>query len=196
MPTKTRSRQKIERHIEAMAHPVRHRAWVILHRHEASPKEIADEIGQPTPNVSHHIKRLVKLGCAELVREEKVRGTIRHVYKATEPVLLDVEDWELLVQENPPFARHVLCSAIQEQIDDLYQAVATRNLGSDDIRWWISRTPTVLDDEGLEEALALARKAEDDLGEIIQRSAARRSADGSSSFPVSVFFDVFKSAPR
>jgi hypothetical protein len=60
----------------------------------------------------------------------------------------------------------------------------------------LSRTPVLLDEEGLQEAMELARKAEDDLADIVQRSAARRSADGSDSFPVSVFLDVFKSAPR
>lgn len=196
MPTKTAGKTRIENFIEAISHPVRHKALVILHGREASPKEIADLLGEPTPNVSHHVKRLVELDCAELVRNEPVRGsTIRHVYKATERVLIDDDDWNRLVEDNPPFARHYLCSCINEQIDDFRRAVAAGTLGSDD-QWCVSRTPVVLDEEGLREAFALARKAEDDLAAIVQRSAARRREDGTDAIPVSVDLNVFKSVPR
>jgi len=191
--TKTNGKLQFESHIEAMAHPLRHKCWIILHGREASPKEIADELGADTALVSHHVKRLVKLNCAELVREEKVRGTIRHVYKATQRVLVDVEDWNRLIDENPPFAKHLLCGFMQSQLDDFRRSVQAGVLGSDD-RWHITRDPAVVDETGLTEALELADRFQAELVEIVRRSAERRDGSGGDAIPISACLSVFKSA--
>jgi DNA-binding transcriptional ArsR family regulator len=196
LPTKTHGPSTVERYYEAMAHPLRRKAWIILHDREASPKEIADQLGERTDTVSHHVKRLVRLGCAELVRTEGVRGsTIRHVYKALEPVLIDVADWDLLVAQNPPFARHFLCGCMQAEIDDFRASVTAGVLGSD-ARWIITRTPAVVDDQGLDDALTLIRETEEKFAGIVQESAARRSGTGEDAVPISMFLNVFKTAPR
>jgi DNA-binding CsgD family transcriptional regulator len=177
LATETSGKLQIQSHIEAMAHPLRHRCWIILYGREASPKEIADELNADTALVSHHVKRLVKLDCAELVREEKVRGAVRHVYKATQRVLVDVDDWNRLIDENPPFAKHLLCGFMQSQLDDFRRSVQAGVLGSDD-RWHITRDPAVVDDAGLTEALDLADRFQAELVEIVRRSAERRGGSG------------------
>lgn len=195
MATKASGQLQIESHIEAMAHPLRHKCWIVLHGREASPKEIADELNADTALVSHHVKRLVKLNCAELVREEKVRGTIRHVYKATRRVLVDVDDWNRLIEENPPFASHLLCTFMQSQLDDFRQSVQAGVLGSDD-RWNITRVPAVVDDAGLDEALGLVDRFEAQLIEIVRRSAKRRDGADGEAIPISACLSIFKSASR
>lgn len=195
MAAKASGQLQIERHIEAMAHPLRHKCWISLYGREASPKEIADELNADTALVSHHVKRLVKLDCAELVREEKVRGAIRHVYKATRRVLIDVDDWNRLIDENPPFAKHLLCHFMQSQLDDFRKSVQAGVLGSDD-RWHITRNPALVDETGLTEALELAGRFQAELAEVVRRSAERREGAEGEAVPISACLSVFKSASR
>src|SRR4051794_36963666 len=60
--------------MKAIAHPLRHRILAILNERIASPKEIADELGERLPNVSYHVKTLDELGAIELVDTQPRRG--------------------------------------------------------------------------------------------------------------------------
>ena len=194
MATETRSSQVAKNHLEAMRHPLRHKCWEILHTRVASPKDIADELGEPIPNVSHHIKRLVALGCAEKVAEKKVRGAIQHFYKATEQVLLDAEEWERVRIEDPRHAEYLLYSFMQSQLDDYTSSIKAGTLGSDG-RWHVSRVPLKVDAQGEEEVLALGLKMEEELAGIVQRASERRSESDEVAIPMSACISLFKSAP-
>ena len=50
---------------------------------EASPKELAQALGEPVGNVSYHVRILRELDCVELVRTEPRRGALAHFYRAT-----------------------------------------------------------------------------------------------------------------
>ena len=60
--------------VAAMSHPTRLHAMTVLIRRTASPRQVAEEIGERLNNVTYHINQLLKLGCVELVRTERVRG--------------------------------------------------------------------------------------------------------------------------
>jgi hypothetical protein len=62
-----------------------------LYDREASPIELAKEMGEPLPNVSHHVRALHKLGALALVRERQVRGAVEHTYTATVRIILQQE---------------------------------------------------------------------------------------------------------
>src|SRR3954453_14016112 len=66
-----------KRHVAAtrklLAHPLRHRLLAILNERTASPKELAQEVGMPIPNVSYHVEKLRDAGAIELVSEEPRR---------------------------------------------------------------------------------------------------------------------------
>jgi len=200
VPTKTLGPPLIrpfENFYEAMAHPLRRKALLILYSREASPKEIADELNEDTSLTSHHVKRLAELGYAELVRKEPVRGStiVRHIYKALDAVDLDVEEWNALAAEDPAFARHQVCGTMQAQIDDFCAAVIAGRLG-EDARWHMSRNPAVVDEQGLDETLDLMRGVQEQLYEIVARSAARRSDSGEDAVRICASLNVFKAAPR
>lgn len=58
--------------LKALAHPLRTRVLeLIVEREEASPVELARDLGQPLATVSHHTRVLRDLGCIELVRTER-----------------------------------------------------------------------------------------------------------------------------
>ena len=189
--------QAFRNQLEARRDPLRHRCWVVLHdRHIASPKEIADALGAPLDKVSYHVRRLVQLGCAEFVEERPVRGvTIQHFYRAIEPVLVDGEDWLRLVEEEPGLADYALGSFMQSQLDDFTGSVRAGVLGSDE-KWHITRTPGVVDQQGLQEALALAEEARERFAGIVQRSAERRDESGEEAINMSACLSFFKTPGR
>jgi DNA-binding transcriptional ArsR family regulator len=49
---------------------------------EASPKELATQLGEKLGNVSYHVRILVRLGLIELVRETPRRGAVEHHYRS------------------------------------------------------------------------------------------------------------------
>src|SRR3954451_8310737 len=67
----------------AYGHPLRARALMILGGRTASPKEIAEEVGEPLGKVSYHIRELKKTGLIELVETDGSRGGVQHFYRAT-----------------------------------------------------------------------------------------------------------------
>jgi hypothetical protein len=189
--------QAFRNHIDAMRDPLRHRCWLALNDREiASPKEIADTVGAPLDKVSYHVKRLVELGCAEFVDERPVRGvTIQHFYRAIEPVLIDGEDWLRLLEEEPGLADYALASFMQNQVDDFTGSVRAGVLGSDEM-WHVTRTPGLVDQQGLEEALALAEETRERFGGIVQRAAERRSESGEEAINMSACLSFFKTPKR
>ena len=76
----------------AISHPLRLQILDVLHRREASPRDIALEIGAKVGDVAYHVIRLRDVGAIELVRTEPTRGTLKHFYRAaTEPIVTPLE---------------------------------------------------------------------------------------------------------
>jgi DNA-binding transcriptional ArsR family regulator len=70
--------------LKALNHPTRTRALAILSDHIASPKDISDTLGEELSSVSYHVRVLHDLGLVDIVREDPVRGSLAHYYKAVE----------------------------------------------------------------------------------------------------------------
>lgn len=68
---------------KALAHPTRLQILAAAHQGEISPSEFAKAHDMPTGTAAHHFKKLVECEAIELVREERVHGSIRHVYVGT-----------------------------------------------------------------------------------------------------------------
>jgi DNA-binding transcriptional ArsR family regulator len=175
----------------ALADPLRAEMLRILAERPASPVEMARELGVPTPNVSHHAKRLVELDCAELVEEEKVQGAMKHIYRATDRVLVETEEWD---EMHPAEARGFLAVSMQAVIDDFVASEREQTVAGDR-DFHLSRTPMVLDQQGLEEGLEIYEAARLAMAEVERRSAERRQGEEEPSFRVSSVFGLFKVPP-
>src|SRR5215213_10156828 len=57
---------------KALSHPLRTAVLERLYDREASPVELAKEMGESLPNVSYHVRELHKLGALALVRQRQV----------------------------------------------------------------------------------------------------------------------------
>ena len=75
----------------AYAHPVRARALMILAARVASPREIAEELGEPLGKVSYHVRELRDAGLIELVETDGSSGGVQHFYRATRLPIVDTE---------------------------------------------------------------------------------------------------------
>jgi DNA-binding transcriptional ArsR family regulator len=177
-----------ESRLIALSNPLRAEILRILVERPASPVEMARELGVPTPNVSHHAKRLVELDCAELVEEEKVQGAMKHIYRATERVLVDTSEWE---EMHPLEAQSFNAVTMQAMIDDFVAAERAQTVGGDS-DFHLSRTPMVVDQQGLEESLDICECARLALAEVERRSAERTGEVDGQRFRISSIFGIFK----
>jgi DNA-binding transcriptional ArsR family regulator len=84
----------------AVGHRIRVHVLSILNEGVYSPDEIASIIGEPTNNVSHHVRELLEAGSIELAKTEPVRNTIRHYYRAVKmPFYSDEETAKMPAQQ-------------------------------------------------------------------------------------------------
>jgi DNA-binding transcriptional ArsR family regulator len=172
----------------ALSNQLRAEILMILVERPASPVEMARELGESTQNVSHHCKRLVALDCAELVKEEKVQGAMKHIYRATERALVDTSEWS---EMHPLEAQSFNAVSMQAMIDDFVAAERAQTVGRDP-EFHLSRTPMVLDQRGLEEGLEIYEAARLAMAEVERRSAERTKDDDDAAFRVSSIFGLFK----
>ncbi len=187
MPTKTQ-RKAAENRIKAMSHPVRAAVLRILAERTASPAEMARALDEELSNVSYHTKQLVEFECAELVSTRPVRGALEHFYRATERHLIDTDDWEAL---DPIMAEDLVCEFMQKILDDFVASVRAQIIGSDK-DFHLTRTPLVLDEEGLQEALQAHERARLEILEIEASSARRIAESGGQGVNVSTSQGCFK----
>lgn len=188
MSTKTQRRKATENRIKAMSHPLRAEVLRILVERTASPAEMARELDEELSNVSYHTKQLVEFECAELVSTRPVRGALEHFYRATERHLIDTEEWEEL---DPVMAEDLICEFMQKILDDFVLSARAQLIGGDK-DFHLTRTPLVLDQEGLQEALEVHERARLEVLEIEARSAARMVESGEIGTNVSSSQGCFK----
>ena len=156
----------------ALSHPLRQRILMALGGRVASPTDLADELGAPLGDVAYHVKQLAGSDLLELVRTERRRGAVKHLYRAKRWLAVEDAEWEAMpADERLELARHITGQVVAE----LQGAQASEELGEVDVH--LSRSPLRLDEPALTELNALLR----DLAERAQRLQAEsreRSARG------------------
>jgi DNA-binding transcriptional ArsR family regulator len=188
MSTKTERQKAAQNRIKAMNHPLRAALLRILVERTSSPAEMARELDEDLSNVSYHTKQLVELECAELVSTRPVRGALEHFYRATERSLVQKEEWGEL---DPMIADSFLREIMQKSLDDFGAAAGSRTIG-EDADFHLTRTPLLLDQQGLQEALEAHERTRHELLEIAARSAERMVESGEEGINVSSSQACFK----
>jgi DNA-binding transcriptional ArsR family regulator len=82
--------------VKAISHPLRQRIVVRLNDREASPSDLATELGEPLGRVSYHVAALAKANAIELVRTVPRRGAVEHFYRALVRPWFSDTDWSRL----------------------------------------------------------------------------------------------------
>jgi DNA-binding transcriptional ArsR family regulator len=139
-----------------------------------SPKDVGERLEVSTPKASHHIKKLKRLGLAELVEEREVGGTIQHYYRAVMRPIVSDQDWDkLTIPERQLYSvwivQLILADLAKSFDAECFDAVSNNHL---------SRTPLMVDKEGLAEVAAIQTKALHDSFQVEARSAERGLRSG------------------
>src|SRR3978361_2260693 len=180
MASKVKHRTATQNRLVAYAHPLRAAIFTILTERSASPAEMTRELGlerKDLSTVDYHTKKLVELDCAEVIGERKVGSLTEKSYKASERSLVETEEWDTLMADNPVLAEHFLGEFMQVQLDDYRLALTAGALGPD-ADFHITRTRRVLDAEGLAASLEAKERHRREQDEIERASAERRRARG------------------
>jgi DNA-binding transcriptional ArsR family regulator len=155
-----------QRLAKAMSHPVRLRLLGMLNDGIASPKELAERVGEPLDNIAYHMRVLARLGCIELVRTERRRGATAHYYRALTRAFIDSQgSADLELEARTAISATVLEDAFRLAFEatarGTFDSRTDRHLALMHLRLteagW-SRVNAMLD-EVIEEALALQAEA-------------------------------------
>lgn len=177
--------------VRVAAHPVRAQALAILTDRRASPKQIADELGERVGNVSYHVRELEQLGLIELVDEERRRGAVEHFYEAVPRPRLSGADWEKL---NLAERQDISTWTLQLLLADATQSLSAGTFDARPDRH-LSRTELQLDERGWQELVAVKAEALRATEAVKQASAARLRAAGAEGFPALSSISCFEAPP-
>lgn len=176
---------------KAISHPVRAEALRILNEREASPSDIARDLGKPVATVSYHVNTLLRLGCVEETQHRHVRGSIEHFYRAVRPSTID----RPAVAALPESVRRSFAGTIVENaMDDVVGALGAGTIeGRDDMH--LSFTKLTLDDEGWDQVYGVLRDA---LAKVqdVNESARQRIEDGAEGSTPARLTIMFYEAPE
>ncbi len=166
---------KIESTLGALvSHPTRVKAYVILTERVASPKQIADEIGEEVTHVGYHVRKLEELNLIELVEEQQVRGAVKHLYRATKrPYLGRDAVGEMSTEDREALTLYTL----QLIMADFSRALGAGTFDSR-LNRCLARVPLQLDEEGFAEMAELFESLYEDVLEVQSNSAARLAERG------------------
>ncbi len=159
----------------AMSHPTRVHTMSVLLERSASPRQVAEEIGERLNNVTYHINQLLKLGCIELVRTERVRGgrVLEHFYRATQRLYFDEAAWQALNEKERLDLVSVSLRIISQ---DITAAMAAGTFFGDN-NAHLCRMPMIVDAPGWDEIVEVIERTTQALFEVEAR-VAKRVSDG------------------
>lgn len=176
---------------KALSHPLRYRLMLILGDREASPKELAEMLGEGFHKTWEHVRLLEDWGLIELVGTDQRRGGTQHFYKAKTFQVLDSSEWEQL----PKFAREAASATIVRTVFREISASIQAGIFDEHPHRALLRKPALVDEQGFREIdeSALAHLAK--VTEVEAESAARRIESGEPSRRVMTLTMAFETAP-
>lgn len=154
----------------ALSHPLRQRILAALGARVASPSDLAAELGEPLGDVAYHVKRLVDHECVDLVRTERRRGAVKHLYTARRWLGTGEEEWQALsVAERQDLAGRL----VGQLVLDARTAEVSGRLAETGVH--LSRTPLELDERAVEELNTILREVVERALRVQAQSRARQS---------------------
>ncbi len=178
----------------ALGHRTRVYVLTILNEGIYSPDEIARIIGEPTNNVSHHVKELLEAGSIELARTEQVRNTIQHYYRAVEMPYYSDEDMAAMTPEHRQVTYGLI---LQCMLAEAMAALWGGKMHSDP-RTWLAWRWFNVDGQGRQDIADEQQRFWDRMQEIEIESTNRRAIsqeDAESIIVASMGFQRERKAP-
>lgn len=178
--------------VAAINHPLRVELLAILATREASPSELAKELGEELGVVNYHARKLENLGLVEIVRERPVRGSTEHFYKAIRRPWWSNEQWAMV---DPELKSVTTAYVLDWLFRDAGAAVTAGTFDRRDDRH-LSRTPIALDERGWKAVSALLDDTLDALLEQQAQATARMARSGEEPIRAIVGMMSFETPPQ
>lgn len=178
--------------MHALSNELRVEAFAVLCERVASPKELADELGENLSQVSYHVTVLRQ--CRMIVLDRKVprRGAIEHFYRAVTPTLIPPNAWSNL----PAAAKSsVSLRILEEFFEDAAAALRAGTFDSDPGE--LSLVPLILDQPGAEKYGQLIAGFVDSVLELqseVNKRSAKSDPDASDLIAATMFVAGYPSA--
>lgn len=177
-----KSREQAESLGTIVSHALRRRLWDAIAERPISPRELADQLGEPVNDVAYHVRVLRDMGVIELAGTRPVRGATQHFYRAVRRPHLTNEEVEALSPEDS--------AANATNIFQLEFADAAASLEAGRLverpEHFIFRRALTLDEEGWQEFHEIFAETAERLYEVEARCVDRRREKGEESESVSV----------
>jgi DNA-binding transcriptional ArsR family regulator len=182
-----------DRVLAAISHPTRMRAMNVFWEREASPREIAAEIGEPLNNVTYHVNQLVDLEWIELVAERPARGgrVVEHFYRAVTNSRFDDTELDRLGTEEKTILDLTIMKLMAGDLSEALLSGSYFELDDNQL----TRIPMLVDADGWNETKEILDRALDELMAVRETVANRVAANGEETFPTRVNVIQFKSPP-
>jgi DNA-binding transcriptional ArsR family regulator len=182
-----------DRVLAAISHPTRMRAMNVFWEREASPREIAVEIGEPLNNVTYHVNQLVDLEWIELVAQRPARGgrVVEHFYRAVTNSRFDDTELDRLGTEEKTILDLTIMKLIAGDLSEALLSGSYFELDDNQL----TRIPMLVDADGWNETKEILDRALDELMAVREIVANRVAANGEETFPTRVNVIQFKSPP-
>ncbi|HYJ21741.1 MAG TPA: winged helix-turn-helix domain-containing protein [Solirubrobacterales bacterium] len=152
----------------AIRHPTRVKILTVLNEGTFTPGQTAEAIGEPLNKVSNHIRELLEAGSIEIVKQEQVRNTVLHYYRAIEmPFYSDAE-----IAALPPAQREISAGLVLQTV--AAEAIASLAVGKlQDPHVWLTCRWFNVDQQGRDEIMAEQERSWCRVQEIEVESTAR-----------------------
>lgn len=170
--------------------PIRAQIVALAHQRTISPSEYAEGSGISLSAASSHFKVLVTHDFLELMEEVKVRGAIKHMYRATKRAYFTATDWGKLGEEIQKGMGAAVLSDFNGRVTQALEAGTFQ--GRDDVvLFWLGLT---LDEETWPEFIKILAWAISEVRELGVATVEHQAhGDPKGSFPVTFGIAGFES---
>lgn len=161
-------------------------------KHLTSPSDFSRETGEDLSKVSYHFRVMRDLGDLELVDEIKVRGSLKHMYRATRQAMIKTAEWKLY---NAAIKAGIRTATLQDFVATAAEAILAGTFDAKDDSNF-SWKACLMDEQGWADLMGILKRAYDEAVEVEVQSAQRAAEDKTTLFPVTFAVAGFESSTR
>jgi len=159
---------------KALTKPERVQILAIAHQRPISPSEFAREHGKDVSKIAYDFRVLRDKGYIELAEKIPVRGTVKHMYRATKRGFVDDAEWRLY---NAAIKAGFREATLKDFVARAAEAIAAGTFDAKDNSNF-SWKAIWLDEEGWIAFVKVLKRAYDEVMEIEADSAERAAKTG------------------
>ena len=167
---------------KALGNSFRQQILWILNERPTSQSEVAKETGEGMNKVGHHFKVLRDAKCIEVAFSRMVGNRVQHFYKANSRAFLEGAEWPKIPDSLKGALRATL---LQNILDDSIDAVVEGTYDACDGAH-MSWTPSIVDEQGLEETTRVLERALLDVIAIQESAKGRLKSCEETGIPFTV----------